>query len=168
MNTCYVLWWQAPLSVWNCWHHGAGYAQASPQDFNERDLRMGSCGDPAAVPRWIWESILPRVRSRTGFTHQWRDPRFQWLRHLVQASVDSIAEAHEAGALGWHKFRVRQKGDTTVLPGEFGCPAAAENGKKTSCIKCTSCDGVTGDRVIDAHGAKAANFTSPIPKQVTA
>ena len=167
-DVCYVLWWQAPLAVWTCWHSGAGYAPATPEDFTDLALRMGSCGDPAAVPQWIWAPILGKVRKRTGYTHQWRDPRFAWLKDFVQASVDSITEAREAGAAGWHKFRVRQKGDTTYLPGEVHCPASEEKGHLTNCVTCSACDGTTGDRVIDAHGAKAANFTTPIPEQVTA
>lgn len=163
-DVCYVLWWQAPLAIWNCWHHGAGYAHATPEDFDDRVLRMGSCGDPAAVPPWIWAPILSRVPKRTGYTHQWRDPRFAWLKAFVQASVDSIDEAREAGRLGWHKFRVRAQGDTTLLFGEVQCPASAERGHLTTCEACHACDGVTGDRVIDVHGAKSANHRSPILK----
>ena len=69
-----------------------------------------------------------------------------------------FAHPQVAGAAGWHKFRVREKGDTTYLPGEVHCPASTEKGHLTNCVTCGACDGTTGDRVLDVHGNKAANF----------
>lgn len=168
-RTCYVSWWQAPLSVWNCWHHGAGYAPASPEDFDGHQLRLGSAGDPAAVPRWIWQSILPRVTDRTGYTHQWRDPRFAWLRGIVQASCDSPADRAAARAAGWRCFRVRPLGDTSPpLPGEVHCAASTERGHLTTCSACGLCDGATTDVTLNAHGARASHVHfHPIPEPVT-
>ena len=161
-RTCYVLWYQAPLAVWNCWRTGAGYAPATPADFDGRDLRLGSAGDPAAVPRWIWESILPRVRKRTGYTHQWRRGVGAWLRGTVQASCDSLADLTDARGAGWRTF--------TVLPldppdpaGTIHCAASTERGNKTNCATCGLCDGASADVSIWAHGTRAAHVQPSTP-----
>ena len=43
-------------------------------------LRIGSYGDPAAVPTWVWKDLASDVKVMTGYTHQWK--RFdESLRH---------------------------------------------------------------------------------------
>jgi hypothetical protein len=153
-GTCYVRWYQAPLAVWNCWHHGKGYAQAQPSDFDGVQLRLGAAGDPAAVPAWIWASILPRVAGHTGYTHQWREPFAAHLRGVVQASCDSIADLDEARAAGWRTFTVLPVGMDDPAS-TVHCAASVERGAKTSCAKCGLCDGARADVVITAHGVKA-------------
>jgi hypothetical protein len=161
-KTCYVIWYQAPLAVWNCWHHGSGYAAAMPSDFVGRDLRIGSAGDPAAVPRWIWEAILPGVVVRTGYTHQWRRPVGAWLKGTVQASCDSLQDLAEARAAGWNAFIVLPIGAPDPA-GTVHCAASAERGHKTNCASCGLCDGSSADVAIWAHGASKSKVTnSPI------
>jgi hypothetical protein len=165
-ETCYVAWWRAPLAVWNCWRHGHGYAPAQPADFDGVQLRLGSAGDPAAVPPWVWASILPRVAGRTGYTHQWRDPRFAWLRGVVQASCDSLVDLAQARAAGWRTFTVLPIGDADPL-GTVHCAASTERGAKTNCARCGLCDGTRADVVITAHGSRAKRVAwSPIPEMV--
>ena len=166
--TCYVAWWRAPLSVWNCWHHGAGYAPASPEDFDNALLRLGSAGDPAAVPPWVWASILPRTAGRTGYTHQWRDPRHAWLRGVVQASCDSLQDLQEARSAGWRTFTVLPIGESDPA-GTVHCAASIERGAKTNCARCGLCDGASADVSIWAHGSRASHVQhQPIPKPVAA
>ena len=167
-KTCYVEWWRAPRAVWECWHHGAGYAKASPEDFDGRELRLGSAGDPAAVPQWIWEAILPHVTGRTGYTHQWRDPRFSWLKGIVMASADGLRDYFDSIDAGWTPFLVKPKGEPDPI-GAVHCAASAEKGKKTSCSKCQLCDGATTPVVIEAHGKGASRYQwSPNQELVTA
>lgn len=153
-RTCYVQWYRAPLSVWNCWRTGSGYAPAQPSDFDGVQLRLGSAGDPAAVPAEVWAAILPRVAGRTGYTHQWRKPLAEHLRGVVQASCDTLADLDAARSAGWNTFTVLPVGvsdpDSTVH-----CAASAERGAKTSCAKCGLCDGSKAHVVITAHGASA-------------
>jgi hypothetical protein len=73
------------------------------------------------------------------------------------ASVESLDEALEAQALGWRTFRVAPAGEKPAR-GEFGCPAAAENGKRLQCSDCLGCNGSNGrpgraSPMIWAHGA---------------
>ena len=154
-RTCYVRWYQAPLAVWNCWHHGAGYAQASPDDFNDAILRVGSAGDPAAVPAAIWLPILERVAAHTGYTHQWRQPVAAWACGLLQASCDGFADYLDATAHGWNTFLVTPAG-TPAPAGTVHCAASAERGHKTTCAACTLCDGASANVVIHAHGSRAS------------
>lgn len=153
--TCYILWFQGPLAVWNCWHHGAGYALATLSDFNGVHLRMGSAGDPAAVPREIWEAILPRTIGHTGYTHQWRFPVGQWLKGIVQASCDCLLDLEHAREAGWRTFSVRPIGSLDPA-GTAHCAASAERGKSTDCHTCGLCDGASADVVIWAHGKRKA------------
>ena len=167
-QTCYVAWWRAPLAVWNCWHHGAGYASASPEDFDGFALRLGSAGDPAAVPPWVWARILPRVYKRTGYTHQWRDPRNAWFRGVVQASCDSLQDLADARAAGWRTFTVLPLGEPDPL-GTVHCAASTERGQKTDCARCGLCDGASADVTIQAHGSRASHVVfSPVPEPVGA
>ena len=67
-------------------------------------VRLGTYGDPAAVPASIWSDLVAYSDGHTGYTHQWRTS--PGLRGLCMASVDSEEEAIEAWALGWRTFRV--------------------------------------------------------------
>jgi hypothetical protein len=152
-QTCYVSWWQGPRSVWECWRHGAGYPPATPADFDNVDLRIGSAGDPAAVPVDVWLQLLPRVRSHTGYTHQWRSPRFASFMTFLQASCDKPEDHAAAKAAGWRTFTVLPVG-APDLPGTVHCAASAERGNKTTCQKCGLCNGRSADVVITAHGSR--------------
>lgn len=105
-----------------------------------RVVRLGSYGDPAAVPFHILKRITNAARRHTGYTHAWRkaDSRF---RKIVMASCDSPADFRRARRKGWRTFRVQVPG-SPLLPGEISCPASEEAGKRTTCEQCKLCDGV--------------------------
>ena len=117
-------------------------------------IRLGSYGDPAAVPLELWRALVSRSSGHTGYTHQWRncDPGFS---DLVMASADSPAERILARARGYRVFRVRTESEP-VEEREVVCPASAEAGKKTVCALCRACGGTSSkaraDVVIAAHG----------------
>ena len=54
---CYVTVFRAPLAVWRSWNDG-NVERRSPEQVasilarDDRDFRLGSYGDPAAVPSW--------------------------------------------------------------------------------------------------------------------
>lgn len=107
-----------------------------------RHLRIGTYGDPAAVPADLWRTLTAKVAGWTGYTHQWRHA--PELRELCMASVDTPVERAEARALGWRTFRVRRVGvarPEDLLPREIVCPASAEGGHRLECARCGLCAG---------------------------
>jgi hypothetical protein len=169
-RTCYVNVGQGPLGVYRAYRRGrypvAGhYANLLwlPERKNGDScigkdviVRLGTYGDPAAVPVRIWESLTRHCKGHTGYTHQWRTAHS--LKGLCMASVDTPEEALLAQWLGWRTFRVAMPTDLAKLPIESRCPASAEMGKKLVCSTCLACDGATGKRgsiVIQAHGGFA-------------
>lgn len=158
-RTCYVNVGQGPLAVWRAWQRGnvPEHAADSAELGAGRMVRLGTYGDPAAVPAAVWASLLSRAVGWTGYTHQWR--RRPDLQRWCMASADSEAEANEARAAGWRVFRVAFPGDRRRLAGEVRCPASAEAGKLLTCSQCLACGGTAGGRrgsvVIQAHGGFA-------------
>jgi len=155
-RTCYVNVGQGPLAVYRAFQRGA-YPDASPGIGAGRLVRLGTYGDPAAVPVAVWQALLAGSVGSTGYSHQWRTCD-QSLSRYCMASVDSAAEAAEASAAGWRYFRVALPCDAPRLPSEAICPASAEAGKKLQCADCLACSGANGRRgniVIQAHGGFA-------------
>lgn len=132
-----------------------------------RMVRLGTYGDPAAVPVHIWENLTRQAEGHTGYTHQWRNPEFSPLLDLCMASADSSADRTAAKAAGFRTFRVRTAAEPAEL-GEFACPASAEQGKRKTCAECGACDGGRGTRkadpVIVVHGSLAKRFRVSIAK----
>lgn len=132
-----------------------------------RAVRLGTYGDPAAVPAYVWQRITARATMRTGYTHAWRHPAIDIAQRdaigaLCMASADSATDAIAARAAGLRPFRVRAA-DEPMLAREFVCPASAEAGKRKLCAECGACDGAargTGKAspVIIAHGFLASRF----------
>ena len=114
-----------------------------------RHVRLGTYGDPAAVPVAVWDRLLKRAAGWTGYTHQWRTS--PGLKGRCMASVDSPEERERARALGWRTFRVRKVTSTVEPIGsrEVVCPASAEAGHRVTCEQCRLCNGVgaSGDRL---------------------
>jgi hypothetical protein len=164
-RTCYVrITMGGPAAVWRAYRAGS-YREASwstiVDQVRGRMLRLGSYGDPAAVPAVIWQDLAAVAAAHTGYTHQWRVRSD--LRALCMASVDSVAEYLEAKAAGWRTFRVRALAHKT-LASEVTCPASAEAGHKTTCSACKACGGTSSraraDIVIAAHGAAGRRVTA--------
>lgn len=132
-----------------------------PELFADSVFRLGSYGDPAAVPFRVWAHATARVKARNGYTHQWRD--FPAFAALCMASVDSEAQAHEARAAGWRTFRVRAA-VAPKLAHEVICPASDEAGKRTTCADCRACGGTAAKArasiTIIAHGTTAKRFAA--------
>ena len=156
-RSCYVEVFKAPTSVWKTYKRG-GYPQFAGHSianlFAGRGVRLGSYGDPAAVPAHVWAGVLDRHAFHTGYTHQWR--AFPELAQWCMASADSASDRAAAKLLGFRTFRVRTLAQALEL-GEVVCPASKEAGFKTTCDTCRACGGLTSkaraDIVIAAHGA---------------
>jgi hypothetical protein len=158
MGSCYVNFF-APAAVYKAYKAGS-YARITDFSvFNRLPLRIGAYGDPAAVPSEFWTEAILRSEFHTGYTHQWRNPAAVWLRGIVQASCDGMADYLEATAHGWKTFHV-VSADAERIPNTAHCAASAEMGKKTTCSQCRLCDGATTNVVIQAHGSIGRRFQS--------
>jgi hypothetical protein len=143
-NGCYVYLGHGPTVVWRAYQAGR-YARLTDAPAallaaltHSRTLRLGTYGDPAAIPTRIWRALVAGATNWTGYTHQWRT--HPELRDLVMASVDSAAAAAHAHALGWRTFRIRTA-EEPIRVGEITCPAADEAGQRTTCARCALCKG---------------------------
>lgn len=156
-RSCYVQIHQAPLSIWRAYRRGLypSVATTGWDVFNDRPVRFGAYGDPAAVPLTVWANLAARASGYTGYTHQWR--QFSELKPYCMASVDSAAEQLLAKAAGWRTFRTLATPTTPRLIGEAACPAA--NGAGLTCAECMACDGTAsgrrGDIATPVHGSAA-------------
>jgi len=127
-----------------------------------RMVRLGTYGDPAAVPANIWRTLLANAAGNTGYTHQWQTGKAGAdIMALCMASADNAGERAAAKALGYRTFRVRAENEAQ-LPGEFICPASEEAGRKKLCGECGACDGGLNTRradpVIIVHGSIKSRF----------
>jgi hypothetical protein len=79
-RACYVNVHQAPLAVWEAWRQRGSYvsfdAAQHLQLFRGGMVRLGSYGDPCAVPYSVWSPVVRVASGRTGYTHAWQFGRF--------------------------------------------------------------------------------------------
>jgi len=159
-RSCYVTLMHGPRGVWAAYKRGAygeGVARRPAHGlFKDRMVRLGTYGDPAAVPVKVWTTALFNTKGWTGYTHQWNSIDAAVWAPLVMASADSEREMQLAHALGYRTFRVTPLGEQPIKGIEIVCPASHEAGQKVECIDCKACMGTSAKaRVsiqIQAHG----------------
>ncbi len=184
-GACYVNVGQGVTAVWKAYQRG-NYPldRKSARDAARgRKVRLGTYGDPMAVPVAVWGTLLAYSSDHTGYTHQWNNQtlfndedlfrtQYEPIRHLCMASVDSEDERVLAGGERWRTFRVRDARETKTdrkaqaVLREINCPASEESGKRKTCATCMACDGVGKDEsrltrpdiVITVHGSLKKRF----------
>jgi hypothetical protein len=129
-----------------------------------RMVRLGTYGDPAAVPANVWNTLLAKAAGHTRYSHQWKSGKAGAdIMALCMASADSAMERDQAKVAGYRTFRVRAENEP-ALPGEFICPASSEGGRRKTCADCGACNGGINTRkadpVIIAHGSLKSRFIS--------
>lgn len=163
-GSCYVNVGQGPTSVWGKFARG-GYPVATLAQARRigsgRMVRLGTYGDPMAVPANVWQALTRDARARVGYTHQWLNadvPEAQRaaVSAMTMASADTPSEAEMARSIGLRTFRVRLP-DEPLQAGEFACPASEEAGKRKTCNDCGACNGsregeTRASPAIVAHG----------------
>ena len=139
-KSCYVVPWYGPLNVWRALHRGA-YQTAGAADLCRGELlRLGSYGEPTAVPFDVWSPLLEGSAGHSGYTQRWARDDCQEYRGTLMASVHSVEQARYALELGWRYYRTRMASEQR-LAHERMCPASKEAGAHVTCARCLGCAG---------------------------
>ena len=153
-RTCYVTMGQGPLIVFNEFIAGK-YPVASPRAVGAgRRVRIGTYGDGAAAPDYVWDELLSEAEGHTAYSHNGGDPQ----RYMV--SADTLAQAQGAWANGYRTFRV-VRDVSEIRKNEVLCPASKEAGYKATCAACLLCGGASVKAksiAIPVHGSGAVHF----------
>lgn len=163
-RSCYVTLHHGPIQVHKGIQRGI-YTSAETQQARRAlghgaDIRLGTYGDPAAVPSHIWRDLLQYAASHTGYTHQSENLGDANLSRYM-LSADTPEQASQAHKQGKRTFRViplaewKAKQNKALLANEVLCPASEEAGKRITCEKCKLCKGQTikaKSIAIVAHG----------------
>ena len=170
-QVCYVNTAKAPLMIWQTYQRGR-YRNVSAITWEQKyilkmkKVRLGAYGDPAALPEEIIERVLALTSGYTGYTHQWRNDKVQWLKKYVLASVESIADMKIANRKGWYTFRVGGQKEERLVS-ERSC-ANTENFGFT-CSICGACRAKSEQNIfINVHGTKhSLNSYTKLEKERT-
>jgi len=159
---CYVNVGQAPLAVYRAYKAGR-YASVdqgvwASGVFKHRKVRLGSYGDPAAVPVSIWLALTSWCNGHTGYTHQMAHPAFdERLLDICMASVETpkmYDKVHEDYPQA-KTFRVIAS-DAPLKENERECPSHMG----IQCRDCMVCSGIWAptDVVVKVHGSRKRRF----------
>jgi hypothetical protein len=161
-GACYVNIGQGPESAWKAYKRGK-YAEPSLETIQKwlsgRVLRLGSYGDPAAVPFEVWEQALSGCRKTTGYTHQMShknfDPRI--LKYCI-VSADTAKQAAGYHSRDYRTFRIVTDYDQ-LFDNEVICKDDSEG---MTCLECGLCDGALNSKpsiAILVHGTRTRKHT---------
>jgi hypothetical protein len=103
---CYVNLGQGVLIVYKSFLRGV-YAMADNIAARKsigrgRFVRIGTYGDPAAVPAAVWEDLLSEADTFTAYSHQ-----SGWRPDIAMQSADNHAQAHALASRTAHVSRNR-------------------------------------------------------------
>ena len=158
-RTCYVTLAHAPLAKWKGLQRGlyaevTGHAAIREIGLN-RMVRIGTYGDGAAVPSYIWDSLCDGAEGWTAYTHQNGCATAAKDANRYMTSAESKTDAMAAWERGERTFRVMSDVSELIAGREVLCPASEEAGKRTTCDKCKLCAGASikaKSIAIVAHG----------------
>jgi hypothetical protein len=133
---CYVNLGQGVLIVFKSFLRGV-YKEGDPAEMGRgRFVRVGTYGDPAAVPQRVWELLLSDADGFTAYTHQ-----KPWRPEIAMQSADSHAEAVMHWKENRRTFRVIADLGELDKANETLCPASKEAGRRVQCAECRLCAG---------------------------
>ena len=133
---CYVNLGQGVLIVFKSYLRGV-YQPADPATIGRgRFVRVGTYGDPAAVPAHVWEELLSEADTFTAYSHQ-----SGWRPDIAMQSADNRAQAIAHWKAGRRTFRVIADLGDLDKANEALCPASKEAGRRVQCTACKLCKG---------------------------
>lgn len=154
-KVCYV--YMAPVNnIWRNYKEGC-YPKVNDKILQRikrrrRLVRLGSYGDPCAVPIEVWQPLIKASAGYTGYTHAWQYADQRWKQYLM-ASVESTILMEKAQDLGWRTFRIVESADE-LTDTEIMCRNWLDEDIK--CEDCKLCNGKTNKPSIAnvVHGTK--------------
>ena len=162
-RACYVVIGQGPLIVFKTFKRGV-YGDMQGHDKTaelgrERMVRLGTYGDPAAVPSYVWDSLLQDSAGHTAYSHQSGFSGADYRPDLMMMSADSEAQARAAWDSGSRTFRIVSDASEIVSGREIHCPAQT---KSIECQACGLCMGASKAKSIAVvkHGNGAKYITA--------
>jgi hypothetical protein len=152
---CYV--YMTPVNnIWRNYKEGC-YPKVSDKIVQRikrrrRLIRLGSYGDPCAVPIEVWQPLIKASAGYTGYTHAWQYADQRWNQY-IRASVESHALKAKANDIGWKTFRITDD-PNDILEDEVWCRNLEDEDIK--CEDCRLCNaGKSKPNVVTlVHGAK--------------
>ena len=168
-RSCYVVISQGATIVHKTIQRG-GYPVANNHESisaigRGRMVRLGTYGDPSAVPSYVFDSLIADALGHTAYTHQNDIETADVRTDLYMTSADTLAQARDAWRRGERTFRVIGNIDELSKGDEIICPASDEAGNRTTCLKCGLCAGASvkaKNIAIVAHGAGSVNFANNV------
>ena len=118
---CYVNLGQGPTIVYKSYVKGI-YKLGDPREMGRgRFVRVGTYGDPGAVPQNIWDELLSEAATWTAYTH-----RANWRPDIAMQSADNYLQAKMQWKQGNRTFRVIADLGELDKKHEALCPASKE------------------------------------------
>ena len=107
-----------------------------------RLIRLGTYGDPSAIPLRDLARICESAKGHTGYTHFWREVDADYSAYLM-SSCESLSDELLSNALGYRAFRVllddQETHETTQK--SVQCLNASVG---LTCAECLLCSGTKG------------------------
>ena len=133
---CYVNLGQGVLIVYKAFLRGV-YQEGDPRTMGRgRFVRVGTYGDPGAVPSRVWDELLAECETWTAYSHQ-----SGWRPDIAMQSADDYAQALAHWKNGHRTFRVIADLGDLDRANEALCPASKEAGRRAQCTACKLCRG---------------------------
>ena len=133
---CYVNLGKGVLIVYKSYLRGV-YQEGDPRTMGRgRFVRVGTYGDPGAVPSRVWDELLSEADTWTAYSHQ-----SGWRPDIAMQSADDHAQAIAHWKNGHRTFRVIADLGDLDKANEALCPASKEAGRRAQCTACKLCKG---------------------------
>ena len=140
---CYVRIDQGSLIVWKANQKGSYPKTNNISELGRgRMVRLGTYGDPAAVPSYVWHQLLEDAIGHTAYSHQ--NDIIPIDKKIFMGSADSLEHAKKFWSDNIRTFRVIQNLNE-IQDNEILCPASKEAGRKSTCAKCKLCSGTSSN-----------------------